>query len=74
MAVKKKYQPQVGYSLIFKGGVRRDGSGGKWYKSIGILLTKSRPDFQLDLSIPQGVKSFNVSKLTRQLVHELAIL
>jgi len=29
----------------------------KWYQLIGLPLTKRRPNFRLDLSIPQGVRS-----------------
>ena len=41
----------------FKGSVQRDGLGWKWYQLIGLPLTKRRPNFRLDLSIPQSVRA-----------------
>ena len=55
-----------------KCSVRRDWSGQKWCQSIGLPLTKRRPDFQLDLPITQSVRAH--VKLIHQLVQELAIL
>jgi len=40
-----------------KGGVQRDRSGRKWYQSIGFLLTRKCPDFQLIPSILQDMRA-----------------
>jgi len=42
----------------FIGGVERDREGRKCYQSIGLPKTKMRPDCQLDLSIPMGLRAF----------------
>ena len=51
--------------LSVRGGVRQDGSGRKWYKSIGLPLAKRRPDFQLDLSVGNYLENY-------KLLYELA--
>jgi len=45
------------FTYRLKGGVQRDRSGRMWYQSIGLALTKRRPDFQLNPSIPQGARA-----------------
>ena len=56
---------KISKKTLLRGGVRREGLGWKWYQSIGFSLTKRRPHFQLDLSIPQGWELIEASTHAR---------